>query len=126
MCVQLRPPVAALVAAIISVSLSGCVRFQSDGGVDNAWRAAETPMFSIGETRQQQVLSALGPPSQIIDLEDGSVFYYLSEQRTGGGMIFIFYNDVRQKTVYDRAIFFFDRDGLLTDYALSEEAVERQ
>jgi hypothetical protein len=35
------------------------------------------------------------------------------------------YNQVDSSSKYDRAIFFFDRDGVLQEFAYSKEVVER-
>ena len=77
----------------------------------------------VGTTTQAEILEALGPPSQVIGLRDQTVFYYLQEQSKGRGAIFIVYNQVSEKVVYDRAIFFFDSGGVLRDYALSRESI---
>jgi hypothetical protein len=63
------------------------------------------------------VLDALGPPSQVIALDDETVLYYLFEKAEGEGMILILYNRIEVETRYDRAIFFFDKNDLLTDYS---------
>lgn len=107
------------------LSMSGCAKFSSHQGVDNRWRAADVVEFEVGRTTQSEVLEALGPPSQIISLNDGSVFYYLREYKSGSAMIFILYNEAHMQVVYDRAVFFFDRDGKLTHHSYSAEEAPR-
>ena len=75
----------------------------------------------MGRTTRADVVAALGPPSQLISLNDGTVLYYLNERGTGFGVVLIFFNWVRQKTSFDRAIFFFDNEQVLTEYAFSGE-----
>ena len=72
-------------------------------------------------TRQSEIADLLGPPSQVISVGENMIFYYLLEQNTGQGAFFIIYNQARERTLYDRAIFFFDQEGILTDYAYSKE-----
>jgi hypothetical protein len=67
------------------------------------------------------VLAALGPPSQLINLGNKTIFYYLQEQKQTRTLILILYNQTREKITYDRAIFFFDEQGRLTDFATSDE-----
>jgi hypothetical protein len=110
---------AAAVAAVMLVA-GGCANFKTERGVENRWRATDTPVFESGSTTQSDVMKALGPPSQIITLPGGSVFYYLREQGAGKGLILLIYNEVRYTAEYDRAIFFFDEKGVLTDYSYSE------
>ncbi len=64
-------------------------------------------------TTQAEVLDLLGPPSQLISLRDQTVFYYLTEEMSGKGQIFIVWNQVSAESKYDRAIFFFDAGGVL-------------
>ena len=115
-------PVAALLAAVV---LSSCASYGSVDGVDNLWRDAPVDAFEKGVTTQSQVLEQLGPPSQLINLQDQTVFYYLTENMTGKGRIFIVWNSVSAETRYDRAIFFFDAEGVLQECAFSKEAIPR-
>ncbi len=101
--------------------LSGCANMHSERGVENRWRGSDAPKFTSGDTKQADVLEALGPPSQVIALGSGTVFYYLLEEGSGKGLILLVYNDVRAQVKYDRAIFFFDEQGVLTDYAYSKQ-----
>ena len=64
-------PVAALLAAVV---LSSCASYGSVDGVDNLWRDAPVDAFEKGVTTQSQVLEQLGPPSQLINLQDQTVF----------------------------------------------------
>ena len=112
----------ALILALGAASLTGCIKGDHSTGVNNLWR---TPgiSFAIGETTEQQVLDALGPPSQLIALEKYTVYYYLLEQSDKKGLITIIYNANTQKVVYDRAIFFFDSKGVLHHWSTSKECL---
>ena len=104
--------------------LTGCARFSGDSGVDNRWRSAATPEWAVGETSEQDVTDILGPPSQLINLGDETVFYYLLERQSGKAFILFIYNWGHQDKVYDRAVFFFDQNGKLAKYSYSHEALE--
>ena len=112
----------ALIAALL---VSSCASYGSVDGVDNLWREAPIDAFERGVTTQSQVLDELGPPSQLINLQNQTVFYYLTENMTGKGRIFIVWNSVSAETRYDRAIFFFDAEGVLQEYAFSKEEIPR-
>ena len=71
-------------------------------------------------------MAALGPPSQIVSLDDRVVYYYLHESVEGKGYYFLVYNRSRQSTRYDRAIFFFDADGLLLKHSYSLESLSHE
>ncbi len=115
-------PAVALIAAVL---VSSCASYGSVDGVDNLWREVSVDDFEKGVTTQSQVLDELGPPSQLISLQDQTVFYYLTENMTGKGKIFIVWNSIRAETRYDRAIFFFDAEGVLQEYAFSKEQIPR-
>lgn len=104
----------------------GCANRQSQMGVENLWRAHPAPVFEIGRTTQSEVMQALGPPSQVIALHDQTLFYYLREQQKLKSLSLIIYSHSRERIMYDRAIFFFDRNGVLQDFALSAEAIPRR
>jgi outer membrane protein assembly factor BamE (lipoprotein component of BamABCDE complex) len=111
--------VSALLAWCTLVLLCGCVNVRSDRGVEALWRGADEEAFQPGETSRSQVMKILGPPSQILTVGTGSAFYYMLETTRAEGLILLIYNDRDEKTTYDRAVFFFDENELLTDYSLS-------
>ena len=102
---------------------TGCTSEVGYSGVDNIWRSESAPTWNAGETTELDVINALGPPSQLIGLEKETVYYYLREQRKGSGVFLLAYNWKNQKLVYDRAIFFFDKDGTLAKHSYSLEAL---
>lgn len=108
---------------ICALSLGGCLNKRSEMGVRNDWRNPSLPAFEKGVTTQSEVMHALGPPSQVIALPEQTLFYYLREQSRTKSMFLIIYNQTRQQITYDRAIFFFNKQGVLTDFAYSKEAV---
>ncbi|MEH6571492.1 MAG: outer membrane protein assembly factor BamE [Halioglobus sp.] len=97
--------------------LAGCAQYDSQRGVEVVWQAEAVKELEAGKTTRAQVLKLFGPPSQVISLEDESVLYYLFEHSEGEGLILIVYNRFQVDTQYDRAIFFFDDNDVLTDYA---------
>ena len=114
-----------LAILIFSLTLAGCVNFRSVDGVDNTWREVPLDQFRTGVTTQPEVLASLGPPSQLINLDNQVVFYYLAQQTTGRGKVFIVWNQMSEESLYDRAIFFFDKVGVLQEVAYSEESIAR-
>jgi len=110
-----------MVVVAMMGALAGCASYERTRGVEASWRDPAVPAPVVGTTTQSEILDALGPPSQVIALRDQTVFYYLREQDTGRGGIFIVYNWLKEDVTYDRAIFFFDAAGVLRDYGLSNE-----
>ncbi len=110
-----------LVLALLIAVSAGCVSKKSKQGVETRWRGETAAVFTQGQTTEREVLAALGPPSQLINLGNRTVFYYLQEQKQAKSLILILYNQTRENISYDRAIFFFDQQGRLTDFARSDE-----
>jgi outer membrane protein assembly factor BamE (lipoprotein component of BamABCDE complex) len=107
-----------MLMAVLALSLaSGCAQYSDKRGVEVSWDSDTLSSFSAGSTTRQDVLTKLGPPSQVISLGDESVLYYLFERAEGEAMILIVYNTFDVDTRYDRAVFFFDENDILTEYA---------
>ena len=107
-----------LVALIGCMGLLGaCAQFESKRGVEVNWQHEVTDKLTRGESTRANVLALLGPPSQVIALDGETALYYLFEQSEGEGLILILYNRMRIDTRYDRAIFFFDENDILTEYS---------
>lgn len=104
--------------------LGACTNYTRQRGVENVWRTVDQKEIVSGKTTQMEIAKRLGPPSQVINLKSGPVFYYLTEQTKGGGAILILFNSLDEKITYDRAVFFFDEKGILIDYAFSNETIE--
>jgi outer membrane protein assembly factor BamE (lipoprotein component of BamABCDE complex) len=108
---------AIILLSLVFALLGGCVQFESKRGVEVNWKKAVTDKLVKGRSARRDVLEVLGPPSQVIALDNESALYYLFEHSDGEGMILIVYNRIQIDTRYDRAIFFFDENDVLTDYA---------
>jgi outer membrane protein assembly factor BamE (lipoprotein component of BamABCDE complex) len=85
--------------------------------VEVTWQDSVTDRLVRGETTRKEVLRLLGPPSQVISMEEETVLYYLFERSKGEGVILIVYNRMKIDTDYDRAVLFFDENDILTDFA---------
>jgi len=113
----------ALIVLTIATQLGACTNYNRQRGVKNTWRSIDQSEIVPGTTTQMEIVKRLGPPSQVIDLKAGPAFYYLAEQTQGGGVILILFNHLEEKITYDRAVFFFDQEGVLVDYSLSKESI---
>ena len=115
--------VLSIILLLMLVGITSCASWKNQQGGANKWRDESGPRIEIGKTRQTDIAKLLGPPSQIIGLDEQVIFYYLLEKKEGKGAFFILFNWSNEKVKYDRAIFFFDKNGLLNDYAYSLEKV---
>ena len=57
-----------LVLLALSATLASCANWNEEAGVDNRWRASEAPQWVVGESTAEDVMSFLGPPSQLVKL----------------------------------------------------------
>lgn len=113
----MKHPALWLATLMSALLLASCAQYDNRRGVEVTWLPAVTGQLVKGTSTRQDVLALLGPPSQLISLGDETVLYYLFEHSEGQGLILLLYNRIDIDTRYDRAVFFFDGDNLLTDYA---------
>ena len=117
--------VTGIAATVLAAVLAGCAQYENKRGVEVTWQDTVTGHLARGQTTRKEVLALLGPPSQVISLEDETVLYYLFERSKGDGIILIVYNRMKIETHYDRAVLFFDENDILTDFATRiDEAAE--
>ena len=102
--------------------MQGCVNYTRESGVDNLWRKPQS--FINGETTSKQVLAAIGPPSQVMSVGDKTIYYYLKEHVSRQGLILLIYNNTEEVSHFDRAIFIFDQQGVLEDFAYSKQSAK--
>lgn len=102
----------------------GCVNYTRESGVENLWRQPQS--FINGSTTSKQVLAAIGPPSQVMAVGDKTIYYYLKEHVTRQGLILLIYNNTEEVSQFDRAIFIFNQQDILEDFAYSKHATKEQ
>jgi outer membrane protein assembly factor BamE (lipoprotein component of BamABCDE complex) len=107
----------ALATCLGASLLAGCAQYENRRGVEVTWEDQVTNQLQPGHSSRKEVLALLGPPSQVISLEEETVLYYLFEKSRGNGLILILYNRMQIDTHFDRAIFFFNDQDILTDYS---------
>ena len=104
--------------------IMGCAQYTDRRGVEVTWQPDAVAQLQKGESTREDVLALMGPPSQVISLEDETVLYYLYEKSAGEGVILIVYNRFDRITDFDRAVFFFDKNDVLREYATRIEPDE--
>ncbi|MDZ7782038.1 MAG: hypothetical protein U5K56_03520 [Halioglobus sp.] len=111
--------------AVCVALLQGCAQYQDKRGVEVSWRDSVTRDLVSGQSTRADVLSLLGPPSQVIAMDDETALYYLFEHSEGRGLVLLVYNRMEIDTRYDRAIFFFNEDDVLKEYATHIHEADR-
>ncbi len=107
----------ALLSVMAALLFTGCAHYTDNRGIEVSWDPASVADFEVGSTDRNDVMKRLGPPSQVIRLDDETVLYYLFERTKGTGLVLVVYNRFDVDTQYDRAVFFFDRDDRLTEFS---------
>ena len=102
---------------VITLPLTACLQFRSKRGVEVNWQTAITEQLESGKSTRADVMTLLGPPSQIIALDKETALYYLFERTAGQGYILVLYNRFEIDARYDRAVFFFDENDVLLEYS---------
>ncbi|MEM6567140.1 MAG: hypothetical protein AAF957_01945 [Planctomycetota bacterium] len=106
--------------------LAACSVGSRQAGVQNTWREPGIiEGFEVGTTSIDDIMAALGPPSQMIDLENGPMLYYLLERSDTEGLTLFVYNTQKIRVRYDRAAFLCDRDGVLRRMSFSTETIRK-
>ena len=104
-----------VLSVLSSMIFFGCFQTTEEKGVLNQWRDNALPPIEKGQTTETQILELLGPPSQVMNLGDQVIFYYIMEKMEGKGGYLLIYNWNNKKVRYDRAIFIFDKDRVLKE-----------
>ncbi|GAB5450159.1 MAG: hypothetical protein Hals2KO_04870 [Halioglobus sp.] len=112
----MKPTTLLKLCTLCALLLAGCAQYENRRGVEVAW-SGSAEEFTVGKTTRHDVLKRLGPPSQVIALNDETVLYYLFERSQGNGLVLVVYNRMQIDTRYDRAIFFFDGNDVLTEFS---------
>jgi outer membrane protein assembly factor BamE (lipoprotein component of BamABCDE complex) len=120
-CAPRRSPRSVFLPALAVFALTlGCVNTSSGRGVEARWHDLDATAFVPGQTTRSEVMEALGPPSQILTVGEETAFYYMLEMTEKKGLILLIYNTRDERTSYDRAVYFFDANDVLTDFAHTE------
>ena len=72
--------------------LQACAQYENKRGVDVRWHESATSELTRGTSTRSDVLKLLGPPSQVIALDDESALYYLFDHARGDSLILVPYN----------------------------------
>jgi hypothetical protein len=111
---------AIVILSMISVCVS-CAMFGKSKeyhGFDAKWLDGFTP----GTTLAAEVVEAFGAPSHIVKLSNGNAYVYERSVSKGTGIWLVVLSFGNYETQYDRVVFFFDNEDILTHYGLSMNA----
>ena len=111
---------AILILSILSVCVS-CAMFGKSTeyhSFDARWLDSLTP----GTTIAAEVLEVFGAPSRMMKLSNGNAYVYERSVSKGTGIWLVVLSFGNYETQYDRVVFFFDNEDILTHYGLSMNA----
>lgn len=75
-----------------------------------------------GRTTAGQVVTLFGAPTQAVELSGGNAYVYERSVSKATGAYFVLISFVRYDQQYDRLVFFFNEDNVLTHYGFSLKA----
>lgn len=75
-----------------------------------------------GQTTAGQVVTLFGAPTQVVELSGGNAYVYERAVSKATGAYFVVISFVRYDQQYDRLVFFFNEDNVLTHYGFSLKA----
>ena len=116
-------PLALLALAAVLTGVAGCGGSNVQAGIPNRWRADQAS-FVVGRTTVDDVLGRLGPPSQIVPLREGSIYYYVLQETSTSTINAIVYESTDTDVVYDRALFHFDAKDVLVRVSMSPNVID--
>lgn len=110
-----------LILLVLVACLSGCAVL----GRGKDYRPfAEEGLTQIkpGQTTALEVTKLFGAPAQVVKLSNGNAYLYNRSLSKATGIWLVLITFVNFDTQYDRIVFFFDPDDILTHYGSSFKA----
>ena len=77
-----------------------------------------------GQTTAAEVSKIFGAPSQVVKMSNGNAYVYERSVAKGTGFWLVLVSFGNYDMQYDRVVFFFDQDDILTHYGASLNAQE--
>ena len=77
-----------------------------------------------GQTTAAEVSRIFGAPSQVVKMSNGNAYIYKRSVAKGTGFWLVLVSFGNYDRQYDRVVFFFDQDDILTHYGASLNAQE--
>jgi hypothetical protein len=99
----------------------GCAMFAKSKEY-HGFDADRLATFTAGTTTAEEIVGVFGAPSQIAKLSNGNAYVYERSVSKGTGIWLVLVSFGNYETQYDRVVFFFDRQDMLTHYGLSMHA----
>ncbi len=111
---------AIVILSIISVCVS-CAMFGKSTEY-HGFDARLLDRLTPGTTMAAEVLEVFGAPSHMVKLSNGNAYVYERSVSKGTGIWLVVLSFGNYETQYDRVVFFFDNEDILTHYGLSMNA----
>jgi len=81
--------------------------------------AGRLATFTTGTTTAGEIVKVFGAPTHIVKLSNGNAYVYERSVSKGTGIWLVLVSFGNYETQYDRVVFFFDHQDILTHYGLS-------
>ncbi len=102
----------------IPLFLLACTIGSREVGTSKQWSFDK---IQLNITTEKQVLESFGPPSliDIKSMKERTIYYYWVEKLKNKSLYLFVYNYWNVDIKYDRAMFIFNKDGILEYYGVS-------
>jgi hypothetical protein len=111
----------AIVVLSLILLFTGCAMFgksKEHHAFDARWFDTCAP----GTTTAADVVELFGAPSNLVELSNGNAYIYERSVSKGTGIWLVILSFGNYETQYDRVVFFFNKENILTHYGLSMKA----
>jgi len=107
-----------LVLFLLPLFFMGCTMGNREVGTSKQWSFDK---IQLKTTTEKQLLEVFGPPSliDIKSMKDRTVYYYWVERLKNKSLYLFVYNYWNVDIKYDRAMFVFNKEGILEYYGVS-------
>jgi hypothetical protein len=99
----------------------GCAMFATNKEY-HGFDAGRLATFTAGTTTAGEIVGVFGAPNHIAKLSNGNAYVYERSVSKGTGIWLVLLSFGNYETQYDRVVFFFDNQDILTHYGLSMHA----
>jgi hypothetical protein len=106
---------------IVLLSVTGCALFGKNMEYQ-PFDSSQLDKLIPGTTTAQEISGTFGAPSEVVKLSNGNAYIYQRAIAKGTGVWLILVSFGNYEKQYDRLVFFFDTNDILSHYGVSLNA----
>ncbi|MGH7232433.1 MAG: hypothetical protein ACREJU_13905 [Nitrospiraceae bacterium] len=110
-----RKTVTVLLAALVSLALSGCAFVRGNYG--DRFNPDDVETIKVGVSTRQDVAAHLGAPERIIEVNDREIFHYYNYALKSGTVLFFSRSNLKGNDLY----VFLTREGIVQEIVFGRQ-----